>query len=103
MFMIKCNLFIMLIALTLCGCGLHATFKENTSQGQLLPDAAVSQLKEGMSTAEVTNIIGSTLLYNINDNRWEYLQYKRVRGNTLVDKHLILHFDDGKLTKIEQF
>ncbi len=104
--LVLCTKFILVIFLNtflLNGCGWHKTFKQNDRQGQLLPEKAISQLKTGMSPAEINNIMGSPVLYNLNDNRWEYIEYSKVKGETKKNLHLILTFKDSVLTKIERF
>ena len=104
--LIHCIKFFLVVFLTtsiLSGCGWHKTFKQNDRQGQLLPDKAISQLKKGMSPAEVNNIMGSPILYNLNDNRWEYIEYAKVKGKTIKNSHLVLTFKDNVLHKIERF
>lgn len=85
------------------GCSWHKTFKQNDRQGQILPEKSIKQLKKGMSTSEVTDIIGAPLLYNINDDRWEYIEYSKIKGKVKKNKHLILTFKDNRLVKIQQF
>ena len=99
----KLRLIALVSILLLSGCGWHATFKQNDRQGQLLPDKAISQLKKGMSPSEVTHLIGSPLVYNLNDERWEYIQYSKIKGVVKKNKHLVLTFRNGRLDKIEKY
>lgn len=92
-------IFVVLIS----GCSWHATHHQNDRQGQLLPEKALSQLKKGMSPSEVTNLLGSAILYNLNDNRWEYIEYAKLKGKVTKNKHLVLTFKDDELNKIEKY
>ena len=92
-----------ILALSLSSCSTHYTFRENFRQGQLLPDKAIAQIEKGMSPAEVIHILGSPLLYNLNDTRWEYIEHTKIKGKVLKNKHLIITFSNNRVSKIEQY
>lgn len=83
-----------LVSLLLSGCQDHYNFLEDVPQGQIIPDSARLKVKKGMSRQEVTTLLGSPVLNNINANRWEYIQYHRLHGQVTLLKTLIIHFDD---------
>lgn len=91
----------MSIVIFMSGCAWHATLMQDDVQGQILSEKSINSLKVGMSQGEVMQIMGSPLLYNINDNRWEYIDYKKVKGKVLRNKKLVLTFTNESLDNIE--
>jgi outer membrane protein assembly factor BamE len=73
-------------------------------QGNALSNEAVSQLKQGMSKAEVISLIGTPLLQdNFRSNRWDYIYYSQVgSGNGAVKKQgITLLFQNEQLVKVK--
>ena len=61
----------MLLCLALSGCGLVYTI--DIQQGNYVTEDLVAKLKNGMTKAEVRNLLGTPLLIDtFHQNRWEY-------------------------------
>lgn len=73
-------------------CVFHAIYKEDIRQGQIISDSMVESLEKGMSKDKVAYILGSPVLNNYNDTRWEYIQYHKKQGKLLVYKKLVIQF-----------
>lgn len=91
---------IILLSLVLSSCAWHAKYTQDLQQGQIISDKVVQQLIVGMHKNEVENLLGTPLLANPNNNRWEYVQIHKKQGKFLVNKKLILIFSNDKLQKI---
>ncbi len=72
-----------------------STYKMEIQQGNAISNAAVQQLKRGMSKAEVSSLLGSPLMQdNFRSNRWDYLYYtghgevpSKIQNLTLIFKN----------------
>lgn len=80
-----------------------AVYKVDVQQGNSISNDAVSQLKKGMSKAEVASLLGNPLLKdNFRSNRWDYIYYT-ARGRTLSkQQNLTLTFVNEKLVQVTQ-
>lgn len=92
---------VLIIILLLAGCQWHAKIRDNVHQGQLLPATAHEQIKIGMTVRDVNNILGSPLVYNFDDTRWEYYRLSRTKGVVLEEMRLVIHFTDQLVSKVE--
>ena len=86
--------------LFLSGC---AIYKAEVQQGNALSNATVSQLKRGMSKAEVASILGNPLLQdNFRSDRWDYIFYTG-NGKKLKNKqNLTLFFKNNQLIQVKK-
>lgn len=91
---------------TLSACGswwLPRPHKIDIQQGNLLSDDAVAQIKEGMSKAEVTAILGQPLTSNqINPERWEYIYSINRSGEKPKVQRISLEFENDKVAILER-
>jgi outer membrane protein assembly factor BamE len=87
-FVIACSL--------LCGCGL--TYKIDVQQGNYVTEDSVAKLKNGMTRAEVKQLLGTPLLADVfHANRWDYY-FSNVKGGKAADKkRLTIEFRDDKV------
>jgi outer membrane protein assembly factor BamE len=86
--------------LALSGCSL--VYKMDLSQGNLIDQEMVDQLKPGMSKRQVELVMGTAQLASpFNQDRWDYVSSASRRGRTPVVKSLTLYFDADVLARIE--
>ena len=78
-------------------------YKPDVQQGNTLDDKQISQLKIGMTSQQVTFIMGTALLKDpFHKNRWDYL-YSFAKGQGKAERRLLtLYFKDDKLSKIDK-
>ncbi|HEY2629523.1 MAG TPA: outer membrane protein assembly factor BamE [Usitatibacter sp.] len=85
-----------LLAVALSGCGLVYTI--DIQQGNYVTEDLVAKLKNGMTKAEVRNLLGTPLLVDtFHQNRWEYF-FSNVKGGK-PDKstRLSIYFENEKV------
>jgi len=95
------------LATLLAGCGVPralgiAPYKIEIQQGNFISQEMMSQLKEGMSKEQVRQIMGTPLLVDIfHAERWDYLYTRESADGRREQRGLVLHFQDGKLARID--
>ncbi len=100
-FILLAILLALFLGFSLSGCSLFSPYQQNISQGNILDEEAVTQLKIGMSQAQVLYILGTPLLKAPdNPNQWDYIAQLR-QGQKLVERETLrLNFainDQGEL------
>ena len=89
-----------LAVLTACtalsGCGL--VYKIDVQQGNYVTEDNVAKLKNGMTRAEVKQLLGTPLLADVfHSSRWDYY-FSNVKGGKAADrKRLTIVFQDEKV------
>ena len=76
-------------------------YKIDVQQGNVVTQEALSQLKPGMSKAEVRQVLGTPLLADVfHANRWDYY-FSSARGGRAQERQVVsLFFKDDKLAEI---
>ena len=76
-------------------------YRIDVQQGNVVTQEAVSQLKPGMTKAEVRQALGTPLLSDIfHANRWDYY-FSTAKGGRLQERQVLsLFFKDEKLVEI---
>ena len=96
----KLPLFIISLSLLLSGCSIY---KMDVQQGNILSSETVSQLKTGMSKAQVATLLGTPLLQdNFKSNRWDYVYFIKKGRATSFKKNITLVFNNEQLTSITE-
>jgi outer membrane protein assembly factor BamE len=82
--------------LVLSGCGF--VYRIDVQQGNYVTQDAVAKLKNGMTKAEVRQVLGTPLLIDIfHSNRWDYY-FSSVKGGKAADsKRFSVFFQDDKV------
>ncbi|HUY84143.1 MAG TPA: outer membrane protein assembly factor BamE [Steroidobacteraceae bacterium] len=71
-------------------------YRINIQQGNYLDQAAVKQVKPGMTRSQVRYLLGTPLTANIFDrSRWDYIYYFKVGHSRHVDERRVTVFFDG--------
>ncbi len=77
-------------------------YKMDIQQGNFVSQEMVSQLKPGMSKDQVRLLLGTPLLTDIfHANRWDYVYWLEDAAGKREQRRLAVHFDDGKLTRVD--
>ena len=89
---------IFLFVVSITGC---SNYQPAVQQGNALDSVTVSQIKVGMSKANVLQALGSPLLTDdFNQSRWDYLYYNIEKGQRSEQKNLTLQFNGNIISKI---
>ena len=96
------SLKVIMLLLLMSSCTWHMNYMQDLQQGQIISDKVIQQqLTVGMHKNEVEELLGTPLLTNLNNNRWEYTQTHKKQGKDLVKKKLILIFsNEDRLQKV---
>ena len=75
--------------------------RQEITQGSIITEEQVAELKLGMSKVQVEFVLGSPSIINPLDvDRWEYVFVDRnIRGRVSIQKGYLL-FEDGKLRQV---
>lgn len=95
----------MAAVLALAGCGVPSLvkpFRIDIQQGNYVSQKMVSQLKPGMSKAQVRFLLGTPLITDIfHPERWDYVFYNQPAYGKREERHLIVIFNkEGRLTRL---
>lgn len=96
-----CGLLITLLLLT--SCALIPVHKPDLEQGNIITTDMASQLKTGMSTRQVLNILGTPVLENAftDATRWYYIYtFENGKTGNTQHKYLIISFRNHIVTDI---
>ena len=97
--------FLVLLALPalllLSGC--NVIYKLNVQQGNILDQEMIDSLEPGMTKRQVLLTLGSPAIENpFRHDRWDYVaSLQRGEEDEFSHQRLTVHFEGGKLTKIE--
>lgn len=95
------NWILVLALVGLAGCSWVAPYKLDVQQGIVIEPEALAQLKEGMSQAQVSFLLGTPLLRDpFHADRWDYVTYERKHGSLDKPLHVTLVFKEQKLVRI---
>ena len=88
------------LTLLLTGC---AVYKAEVQQGNALNNESVSQLKRGMSKAEVASLLGNPLLQdNFRSDRWDYVFFNGNGSKQANKQNLVLLFNNDQLIQVKK-
>lgn len=76
-------------------------YRIDIQQGNVITQDMLAQLKPGMDKAKVRYIMGTPLIVDtFHDNRWDYVYTFQKGGGERKERHVALHFKDGKLAYV---
>jgi outer membrane protein assembly factor BamE len=89
-----------LLAPALPGC----VYRMNIQQGNYLEGKTVDKLQVGMTRSQVRYLLGTPMVPAVFDkDRWDYLYYfKRGRIHRPEERHLIVFFQEDKVTRFDR-
>jgi len=93
-----------LLGLVLAGLGSGCVYRINIQQGNFLDQAAVEQVKPGMTRSQVRYLLGTPMVSDsFNKERWDYLYYlKKGRSNHVDSRRVTVYFDGDKVSKLDK-
>jgi|SRR5579883_455931 len=94
------RLLLLCVAALLCAC----VYRINIQQGNYLDQAAVEQVKAGMTRSQVRYLLGTPMVADpFNKERWDYIYYlKKGRSRQVDSRRVTVYFDDDKVAKIDK-
>jgi outer membrane protein assembly factor BamE len=76
-------------------------YRIDIQQGNVITQDMLAKLKPGMDKAKVRFIMGTPLIIDtFHDDRWDYVYTFQKNGGERVERHVTLHFKDGKLASV---
>lgn len=93
-----------LILLTACQHDVPFAYKMDIQQGNILPAEKVSQVKVGMTQAQVEQLLGAPISRDtFQQNRWDYVYYFKKNHKPVEEERLLVYFNgQGIVEKVER-
>jgi len=93
-----------LFAVCLLACTTACVYRINIQQGNYLDQAAVNQVKPGMTRSQVRYLLGTPLVANLFDHsRWDYVYYfKKGHSRHVDERRVTVFFHGNKVSKIDK-
>jgi outer membrane protein assembly factor BamE len=87
-------------ALAAAGC----VYRINIQQGNFLDQAAVDQVKAGMTRSQVRYLLGTPMVADsFNKERWDYIYYlKKGRTRHVDSRRVTVYFDGEKVARLDK-
>jgi outer membrane protein assembly factor BamE len=88
------------LSLLACGC----VYRINIQQGNFLDQAAVEQVKAGMTRSQVRYLLGTPMVADsFNKERWDYIYYlKKGRTRHVDSRRVTVYFDGEKVARLDK-
>ena len=79
-------------------------YRINIQQGNFLDQAAVEQVKAGMTRSQVRYLLGTPMVADSFDkSRWDYIYYLKKGRNRHVDsRRVTVYFDGDKVARLDK-
>ncbi len=99
---IKTILISVALLLSLTHCSSYDFARRVVQQGNLLPQAKIDSLRQGMSKNDVAMIMGSSLITPPFElDRWDYaFTWRKGNGSNAI-RHLVIYFKNDRVIQIE--
>jgi outer membrane protein assembly factor BamE len=83
-----------------CGC----VYRINIQQGNFLDQAAVEQVKPGMTRSQVRYLLGTPMVSDpFEKERWDYIYYlKKGRSRHVDSRRVTVYFEADKVAKLDK-
>jgi outer membrane protein assembly factor BamE len=92
------------LALCVAGASSACVYRINIQQGNFLDQAAVEQVKAGMTRSQVRYLLGTPMVADsFNKERWDYIYYlKKGRTRHVDSRRVTVYFDGDKVEKLDK-
>jgi len=79
-------------------------YRINIQQGNFLDQAAVEQVKAGMTRSQVRYLLGTPMVADsFNKARWDYIYYlKKGRSRHVDSRRVTVYFDGDKVVRLDK-
>ena len=94
--------FVLSFALGILASG--CVYRINIQQGNFLDQAAVEQIKPGMTHSQVRYLLGTPMVADpFEKERWDYIYYlKKGRSSHVDSRRVTVYFDGDKVAKLDK-
>jgi outer membrane protein assembly factor BamE len=94
----------LVVALCLLTLSTACVYRINIQQGNFLDQAAVEQVKPGMTRSQVHYLLGTPMVADsFNKERWDYIYYlKKGRTRHVDSRRVTVFFDGDKVAKLDK-
>jgi outer membrane protein assembly factor BamE len=94
----------LLLGSALCVLASGCVYRINIQQGNFLDQAAVDQVKDGMTRSQVRYLLGTPLVADtFNKERWDYIYYlKKGRSRHVDSRRVTVFFDGEKVARLDK-
>ena len=87
-----------LLIFLISACSSFSFYMVPVTQGNIFEEEDIEKLQVGQSMDQVQFILGSPMIKDpFHSNRWDYLNLITVGGEKIVEKKLVVIFDDENL------
>ena len=87
-----------LLIFLISSCSSFSLYKVPVTQGNIFEEEDIEKLQVGQSMDQVQFILGSPMIKDpFHSNRWDYLNLITVGDEKIVEKKLVVIFDDKNL------
>jgi len=92
------------LGIVLCALASGCVYRINIQQGNFLDQAAVEQVKAGMTRSQVRYLLGTPMVADsFNKERWDYIYYlKKGRSSHVDSRRVTVYFDGDKVAKLDK-
>jgi len=92
------------LALTMSLLASACVYRINIQQGNFLDQAAVEQVKAGMTRSQVRYLLGTPMVADsFNKERWDYIYYlKKGRTRHVDSRRVTVYFDGEKVARLDK-
>src|ERR1700684_987335 len=93
-----------LVGITLGALASGCVYRINIQQGNFLDQAAVDQVKPGMTRSQIRYLLGTPMVADpFVKDRWDYIYYLKKGRNRHVDsRRVTVYFDGDKVAKLDK-
>ncbi len=94
----------LLLAAGLCFAASGCVYRINIQQGNFLDQAAVEQVKPGMTRSQVRYLLGTPMVADpFNKERWDYIYYLRKGRTRHIDsRRVTVYFEGEKVARLDK-
>src|SRR6202453_3961142 len=94
----------LLLCLTMSLLASACVYRINIQQGNFLDQAAVEQVKAGMTRSQVRYLLGTPMVADsFNHERWDYIYYlKKGRTRHVDSRRVTVYFDGDKVARLDK-
>ena len=92
------------MAVALGAAAAGCVYRINIQQGNFLDQAAVEQIKPGMTRSQVRYLLGTPMVADsFNKERWDYIYYlKKGRSLHADSRRVTVYFDGDKVARLDK-
>jgi outer membrane protein assembly factor BamE len=94
----------LVLGIALASLASGCVYRINIQQGNFLDQAAVEQVKAGMTRSQVRYLLGTPMVADSFDKeRWDYIYYlKKGRSRHVDSRRVTVYFDGDKVARLDK-